>query len=685
MEMLPYVDGLIKEYFLFRGFSNAYNAFEAESDSDKAKAFNVEEIAALILDTLVPKFQCKRLISLCEFLKSSIFSKLEPELQDAFDSLARSIYKRYIVNALEQQKTERVAEFFQEAVDVLRQQQGEWSAWFSIHYLSNPELEPEFEIYFSKEWCNDLRVSLQNLFSSAFHKVPLPSILRFNLDRVYRRNLQLQVKALEVERTRLEALLSLQNRSEVDFESNESTLADLGAKPEDEEGVGASELENRKADIHLEDLPGELIKAIAVDVTSKGEVMEDTQASSSNHRTESQLSCSSSISGEANGGEDKRGSIGSADGSQASSTVAAGKEGRPAGPEVILSLEFAGHEAPITSCRFSPDGENVASSSDDGTVRIWSPQSAWNSSTRNATIRNAMSVLSLDWERRKHKLLFLGTDQGTVKAWSVDSKRFVFDLNVHKTLMNITSVKCCPSEGLLAVLASPAQSPGPLPPPSVSPLSSLSSSASSSPPPTSGRDAEDDATGQLSVWNIKSWTRVGNLSASKDGRYDSRMNCIAFSKNGRILAAGSEDGMVHLFDVSSRNVIAGFPAYSSPIVDIQFGCDEKYVWTLGKEGQVVEWELATAAPQREVNLWECLQEVQGNDVKEMTLDHKSLFLAVTFGSSVALLDLTSRALRPICIPTKLGSLASIDMHPFLDIFVTGSKDNTLQTGSITPL
>ena len=143
--------------------------------------------------------------------------------------------------------------------------------------------------------------------------------------------------------------------------------------------------------------------------------------------------------------------------------------------------------------------------------------------------------------------------------------------------------------------------------------------------------------------------------------------------------------MVHLFDVASRNVIAGFPAYSSPIVDIQFGCDEKYVWTLGKEGQVVEWELATAAPQREVNLWECLEEVQGNDVKEMTLDHKSLFLAVTFGSSVALLDLTSRALRPICIPTKLGSLASIDMHPFLDIFVTGSKDNTLQTGSITPL
>ena len=200
---------------MFRGFSNAYNAFEAESESDKAKAFNVEEIAALILDTLVPKFQCKRLISLCEFLKSSIFSKLEPELQDAFDSLARSIYKRYIVNALEQQKTERVAEFFQEAVDVLRQQQGEWSAWFSIHYLSNPELEPEFEIYFSKEWCNDLRVSLQNLFSSAFHKVPLPSILRFNLDRVYRRNLQLQVKALEVERTRLEALLSLQNRSEL--------------------------------------------------------------------------------------------------------------------------------------------------------------------------------------------------------------------------------------------------------------------------------------------------------------------------------------------------------------------------------------------------------------------------------------------------------------------------------------
>ena len=270
---LDYVDGLVKEYLLFRGFNHAFHAFESDCSSDRGRAFNVDEVLELILDDFVPKYECRRLISLCEFLESNIFCKLEPELQQEFTRLRNSIYKKYIVHALQNKQADRVADFFKRSAHLLRRQPREWNAWFSIHYLKRPETDLEFELYFSQEWSDALRLSLQNLLSTAFHKVPLPSILRFNLDRVFRRNLQLQIRALQVEKARLEALLSLDaenggtNISPSYFDRNVLTdmTPPLNGKGESAANTPAAETAEAPEDtgVQLEDLPGNLFEALS--------------------------------------------------------------------------------------------------------------------------------------------------------------------------------------------------------------------------------------------------------------------------------------------------------------------------------------------------------------------------------------------------------------------------------------
>jgi WD40 repeat protein len=74
-------------------------------------------------------------------------------------------------------------------------------------------------------------------------------------------------------------------------------------------------------------------------------------------------------------------------------------------PEVKVDFQetFLGHNSSISCCRFSASGSNVASSSVDGTVRIWTYDSSTPSS-KNATIYCGSEVSALSWECRSDRL-----------------------------------------------------------------------------------------------------------------------------------------------------------------------------------------------------------------------------------------------------------------------------------------
>nr|POE78972.1 wd repeat-containing protein 91 like [Quercus suber] len=175
---------------------------------------------------------------------------------------------------------------------------------------------------------------------------------------------------------------------------------------------------------------------------------------------------------------------------------------------------FLGHTIPISQCRFSASGNNIASASIDGTVRIWTYDSTTPAS-RNATIYCGVEIMSLDWECKSDRLLLIGTADGGIKAWNVDAKGVVCDLSTTEAFPSVLDLKCSPIE---PIFVSTAASKG------YFLLIVLNVWFAS-----------------LTVWNMKTWKAVTVLPLGKD---PPAITSLCFNHNGKILATSATDGMI---------------------------------------------------------------------------------------------------------------------------------------------
>lgn len=76
MDAIPYVDSLIKEYLLFRGFTGSLRAFNRDIASDRGRGFQADQLSELIFRKLLPLDQASELMEVLEFLSSRVYSRL---------------------------------------------------------------------------------------------------------------------------------------------------------------------------------------------------------------------------------------------------------------------------------------------------------------------------------------------------------------------------------------------------------------------------------------------------------------------------------------------------------------------------------------------------------------------------------------------------------------------------------
>ncbi|KAG8223849.1 hypothetical protein J437_LFUL007870 [Ladona fulva] len=202
MSHIQYLDELIREYLLYRGFSGTLKVFDSELKVDKDKGFRVD----VILDQLMQCIYSYDLISLRELwnhLDQRMFSKLDQHFCPAVRKLENAVLKMYLVNAVINGKQDKLTEFFSKMTTELLTQ-AEWKEWFMLPYIKNPEENPAFTVHFTRQWQDTMLASLHNFLSIIFQCMPQPTLASFGEDAATIKCLQ---EENEVLRTRLALLL----------------------------------------------------------------------------------------------------------------------------------------------------------------------------------------------------------------------------------------------------------------------------------------------------------------------------------------------------------------------------------------------------------------------------------------------------------------------------------------------
>merc|ERR1719420_920538 len=133
MTHYQYLDELVKEYLLFRGFTATLKSFDTDLKNEKEKGFRVDKIVDQISQS-ISSHDLSGLLDLWKHFDTKIFSKLETNRLAAVRKLENSIYKLYAVQCVQSKQSEKLREFFERMTGDLHSQ-NEWKDWFALPYI----------------------------------------------------------------------------------------------------------------------------------------------------------------------------------------------------------------------------------------------------------------------------------------------------------------------------------------------------------------------------------------------------------------------------------------------------------------------------------------------------------------------------------------------------------------------
>ena len=207
-EDLPQLDALIKEYLLWRGFTQCFRTFESARLNDRLRFFNVQRIVDQLF-SFVEQFDFASMQSLWNFLSARFFVHLDGHHQPTVRAFARALQRYYIVHCVSSGSLQRVVDFLRTFGSELSRTSssngGDWEEWFQLPFLRNPAQDPRFAPFFTTQWRDTLRTSLSNFLSLIFRNIPVPRLLAFNLQQI---QLNKQESALQAKMARIEQLES---------------------------------------------------------------------------------------------------------------------------------------------------------------------------------------------------------------------------------------------------------------------------------------------------------------------------------------------------------------------------------------------------------------------------------------------------------------------------------------------
>ncbi|XP_030370518.1 WD repeat-containing protein 91 [Scaptodrosophila lebanonensis] len=190
MAQVAFLDNLLREYLVFRGYSSTLKALDVEqrNEREQHQHFRAEKIIEQF-NNAVQIYDLNALRTLWLHLDNNLFTKLEHTYAVAVKKLENSLLKYYLVTAYSNNKMDKVSEFFNKMAGEL-QQQSEWKDWFYFPFCKNAEESPTFALYFTKQWQDTLLLSLRNFLTTVYQCLPQPTFVRAEQEAVHMQRLQ---------------------------------------------------------------------------------------------------------------------------------------------------------------------------------------------------------------------------------------------------------------------------------------------------------------------------------------------------------------------------------------------------------------------------------------------------------------------------------------------------------------
>ncbi|CAG8671099.1 12495_t:CDS:10 [Funneliformis mosseae] len=548
MNSVRQVDELVKEYLLFRGFSNTFRAFEQDCRNDKDKGFQADKIIEE-LNSYITSSDINGLLDYWKYLDLRYFSRLDARFFGSVKKFETSLLRYYLVYATQQKRRDKLIEFF-DTFGTELVGNPEWSKWFGLPFSKHPAADPSFETFFTKQWLDKFTMSLHNFLNTIFKHMPLPSLLCFNLDRLRRRALQNEIESLktELENGDTEIISLKQKVAQRDLAGSRRQSCDnLREKNEkDLNHHDVSRLTLTSNEVNLSSLSRSTTPSGKHEIGS----LQNGIKTPTDERSMSPISEYDTDEFELRNGHAN------------------------ANPFTVTSQElFLENSSGISVAKFSHKGDLIASCDVDNIIRIWS----YTGTSPTLKLSNLNSnILSLEWEARSDKLLLYGTDERLVKVYNKENRSIVHEFQMDDRFPRVNQISCSPVESLFACSGSP-------------------------------RSIDDacikSVTGSLITWNLKTMTIQDKFMFEASSNSPSSLpltpiETIKFNHNGQMLVTGDKSGGIRIFDIRTLTPImkwnissASKSGGNSVICSSQYSFDENSIYVVEESGELSQWSV----------------------------------------------------------------------------------------------
>ncbi|MEH2048127.1 nSTAND1 domain-containing NTPase, partial [Nostoc sp.] len=219
---------------------------------------------------------------------------------------------------------------------------------------------------------------------------------------------------------------------------------------------------------------------------------------------------------------------------------------KPNEPKENRAIEvntLEGHSSAVRSVAYSPNGHQLASASDDNTIKIWDVSSG---KLLKSLTGHSKEVNSVAYSPNGQQLASASRDN-TIKIWDVSSQKIIKTLTGHSN--EVKSVAYSPNGHQLA---------------------------------SSSRD------NTIKIWDVSS----GKLLKSLTG-HSKEVNSIAYSPNGQQLASASADKTIKIWDVNSQKILKTLTGHNDVVMSVAYSPSGHQLASASYDKTVKIWDVSS--------------------------------------------------------------------------------------------